>query len=242
MRTRISDATHRTGMARCLTLAALTLIALPLAAQSPEGLADAFAHIDKSAPQFRSLVADLTRDIHTAIINVDEKETGTIKVKVDKSHETRMLIDLTAPDAKTISIDSTRASIYYPKLKLVQDYNITGKKAVVDQFLLLGFGVSSAALKENYDVSFVGMEKVGAENSWHLQLVPKSKEVLQRLKKAELWISETSGLPLQQRFVTSATGDFNLATYSNLKINPNLSDGALKLKYPSGVKVEHPQL
>jgi outer membrane lipoprotein-sorting protein len=217
-------------------------VALPLAAQSPAGLDDAFARMDKSAQQFRSLSADIARNVHTAVINVDEKDSGTIKVKVDKAHETRMLIDFTAPDAKTIAIDSMNASLYFPKLKTVQVYNIASKKALVEQFLLLGFGASSAALKEGYDVTLAGIEKIGTENTWHLQLIPKTKEALQRLKKAELWIGNSAGLPLQQRFVTSSTGDFTLVTYSNMKPNQNISDSALKLNYPKGVTVEHPQL
>jgi outer membrane lipoprotein-sorting protein len=219
--------------------AALTL---PLAAQTGGGTLDAaFASLDKTSQQFHTLTADIARTVHTAIVNADEQDSGTIKVKLDKGRETRMLIDFTKPDPRTVSIDSKEATLYYPKIKTAQAYNIAGKKALVEEFLLLGFGASSTALKESYDVTLAGTEKVGAENTWHLQLVPKSKEVLQRLKKAELWI-DSSGLPAQQRFVTSAAGDFTLVTYSNAKLNPPVSDSALKLNLPKGVKVEHPQL
>ena len=61
------------------------------------------------------------------------------------------------------------------------------------------------------------------------------------LKKADLWIGD-DGLPVQQRFVTSASGDFMLVTYSNLIKNPSVPDSALKLNLPKGVKTEHPQL
>ena len=44
---------------------------------------------------------------------------------------------------------------------------------MVDQFLLLGFGASSAELKQDYDVTLIGMEKLGGENTWHLQLIPQ---------------------------------------------------------------------
>jgi len=238
MRTPTEAMVHHKGMGRfALALA----FVLPLAAQTAS-LDAAFARLDKTSQQFHTMTADINRVVHTAIVNADEKDSGTIKVKIEKNHDTRMLIDFTAPDAKAVSIDSTEATIYYPKIKTAQAYNIAGKKALVEEFLLLGFGASSGALKESYDVTLAGTEKIGAENTWHLQLVPKSKEVLQRLKKAELWISESSGLPAQQRFVTSSTGDFTLVTYSNVKFNPSISDSALKLNLPKGVKVEHPQL
>jgi len=219
----------------------LSLAAQPPALSSPEMNA-AFARLDKTAQQFKAVTADIQRDVYEAVINDHEKDLGTIKARREKTHETRMLIDLTSPDAKTALIDATTVSVYYPKIKTVQVYDIGAKRGLVEKFLLLGFGASSAELKEQYDITWVGMEKLGAENTWHLQLIPKSSDVLQRLRKAELWIGESNGLPAQQRFVTSTTGDFMLVTYTNVRLNPPLGDGALKLNYPKGVTVEHPRL
>jgi outer membrane lipoprotein-sorting protein len=216
--------------------------AVPLCAQSNGDLAAAFARLNMTAQQFKSVEAHLNRDVHTAVINDDAKDSGTIRARREKSHYTRMLIDFAAPDAKTVSIDDAQVRIYYPKLKTVQEYDIGGKRDVVEQFLLLGFGASSTDLKDHYDVTLVGHEQIGGQNTWHLQLVPKSAEALKNLKKAELWISESTGLPLQQKFVTSAGGDYTLVTYSDMQPNKTLSDGALKLSYPHGVTVEHPKL
>jgi outer membrane lipoprotein-sorting protein len=239
MRTPTEGAVHPSGMVRVF---ALTLaLTLRLAAQNSGSLNDAFARLDKSSQQFHGLAAEINRTVHTAIVDADDKDSGTIKVKMEKAHEVRMLINFTAPNPQAVSIDSKEATIYNPKIKKAQAWQLAGKKALVEEFLLLGFGASSAALKESYDVTFVGMEKIGADNTWHLQLIPKSKEVLQRLKKAELWIADNTGLPDQQRFVTSSAGDFHLVTYSNVKVNPPLSDGDVKLNLPKGVTVEHPQ-
>ena len=59
--------------------------------------------------------------------------------------------------------------------------------------------------------------------------------MLQQLKEADLWISDASGLPVQQKFVLSSDGDYQLATYSNVSLTPP-SDQDLKLKVPKGVK------
>jgi len=239
MRTRKPVVVHPNFVAYSLAL--VLGVTLPLSAQSP-ALNDAFARMDKTAQQFKSVTADMKRDVHTAVINDDAMDMGTIKVKREKSHDTRMLIDFTGADAKTVSVDSTSVSVYLPKSKLVQVYDIGAKRKLVDQFLLLGFGASGAEMKEDYEVTLIANEKIGPENTWHLQLIPRSQDVLHNMKKAELWIAETNGLPLQQRFVTSSTGDFTLVTYSNVKFNAPLSDGALKLNYPKGVKTEHPRL
>jgi outer membrane lipoprotein-sorting protein len=217
----------------------VALVAAPLAAQSLE---DVFARMDKTAQQFRSVAADLRRTVHTAVINDDSIETGTIKVKREKSKGTRMLIDFTEPDPKTVAFDGEAVSIYLPKSKIVQVYDVGAKRSLIDQFLLLGFGATSAELKNTYDVSWAGNEKIDGQQTGHIRLIPKSKDVLQRLKKAELWMADASGLPVRQRFVTSDAGDSMLVDYSNVKLNPALSDNSLKLTLPKGVQVQHPQL
>jgi outer membrane lipoprotein-sorting protein len=223
---------------RTAILAAITILADPACAQSLDAV---FARLDKSAQQFHAVIGDIKRNVHTAIVNDDSIENGTIKVKRDKNGVTRMLIDFTGADAKSVAFDGATVSVYYPKIKTVQLYNVGDKRSLIDQFLLLGFGVSSAELKAAYEVTWVGAESVDGKSSSHIQLIPKSKDVLMRLKKAELWISDATGMPERQRFVTSASGDFMLVTYTNAKLNPALTDGALKLVYPKGVQIQHPQ-
>jgi len=224
-------------MFRCLPF--IVLAALPLAAQS---LDEAYARIDQAAAQFKSVTADIKRNVHTAVINDDERDQGNIKVLREKRRDTKMLIQFTGADAKAVAIDGSQISLYTPKEKLVQVYDIGAKKDVVDQFLLLGFGASSKELKDNYNITLAGMEAINGENTWHLVLIPKSAEALKNLKKAELWISQQTGLPIQQKFTTSSGGDYHLVTYSNMKQNVPLSDNVMKLNLPHGVKTEHPKL
>jgi outer membrane lipoprotein-sorting protein len=207
-----------------------------------QSLDDVFARMDSTAQRFHAITADLMRTVHTAVINDNSVESGTIKVKREKARDTRMLVDLTKPDPKTVAIEETTVSVYYPMIKTVQVYDIKGKRSLVDRFLLLGFGATSTELKAEYEISWVGAETIDGKPTQHIQLIPKSPEVMQRLKKAELWISEPSGLPVRQRFVTSATGDFMLVDYSNVKFNPPLSDNSVKLNLPKEVLIQHPQL
>jgi len=60
--------------------------------------------------------------------------------------------------------------------------------------------------------------------------------VTRQLSRFELWISDKTGLPVQQKFY-EPSGDYNVFTYSDMK-TPNLPDSALKLKLPSNVKKE----
>jgi outer membrane lipoprotein-sorting protein len=237
----------RTGVAVRITCVVLKYFALAFAASAPmlaqtpaAGLDDAFARTDKLAQQLKAVTADMNRDVFTSVINDHEKDTGTIKFKRDKAHDTRMLIQFTGADPKTVALDGASVSVYLPKSKVEQVYDV--KKGLVEQFLLLGFGATSTELKSAYDITFLGVENIGSDSTWHLQLIPKSPDVLKSLKKAELWLSQTTGLPAQQKLVLSSSGDYYLVTYSNMKLNPTLPDNDLKLNPPKGVTVEHPRL
>jgi len=217
---------------------AVAFAVLPLMAQGA-GLEDAFATMDKIAQQFRAVSTDIKRDVYTAVIDDHEKDMGTMKAKRDK-HDTLIRIDFTSPAEKVLALDDTKAQVYTPKTKTIQELDV--KKGVVDQFLLLGFGASSAEIKEHYEVTYLGTEKIGADGTWHLQLIPRSSDVLKYLKKAELWISQSSGLPMQEKLYTSTSGDYELVYYSNVKLNPSLPDSAVKLNPPKGVTISRPRL
>jgi outer membrane lipoprotein-sorting protein len=108
-----------------------------------------------------------------------------------------------------------------------------------DQFLLLGFGSNSSDLRDAYTVRLgqPASEIVGGEKTTKIELIPKSQEMLASLKKSELWISDSKGIAVQQKMYTGG-GDYVLATYTNMAVNPSLPD--LKLDLPRGVKVKKP--
>lgn len=242
VRTRIACRIHQIELFRFLATA--LVLTTPLALTVPLGaqtLADTFARMDKTALQLKAVIAGIKRDVHTSVINDDAIDTGTIELKREKSHDTRMLIDFTGKDAKTVSLGESTVSVYYPKIKTVQVYDVGAKKQMVEQFLLLGFGASSEELKQAYDVTWAGREIMGGQQADHLKLIPKSKDISRQVASAELWISEMHALPVQQKIVF-VSGDYWLVTYSDMKYNPPLSDDALKLKTPKGVQIEHPRL
>lgn len=221
---------------------AVVLVASAGGSLPAQSLSGVLARIDKTAPSFKSMTADIKRMVHTAIVNDDTTESGTIRFKREKANETRALIEFTGADAKSVAFDGATVSLYYPKIKTVQIYNVGEKRSMIDQFLLLGFGATGTELQAAYEVTWVGTEQIAGKPAGHIQLIPKAKDVLQRLKKAELWIDDLTGAPVQQRFVTSASGDFMLVTYTAMKPNASVSEGSLKLKLPAGAKIERPQL
>ena len=101
--------------------------------------------------------------------------------------------------------------------------------------LALGFGASGKELKADYTLQELGADTVNGQKAMRLELIPKSKEVLKQLPRIELWISAATGYPIQQKLHQTG-GDYMLATYSDVVINPRLPDSAYKLNLPKGVK------
>jgi outer membrane lipoprotein-sorting protein len=197
------------------------------------------ALMDQAAPKFTGMTGDLTRVAYTKVLDDKTTESGTMKLR-RKGRELQVLLAITKPDPQTVAFGGKKAEKYFPKLKTVQEYDLGKYKGVVDQFLLVGFGTSGRDLSANYAVKYSGEESVGGVKAYKLELVPNSPKMRESFRGLELWVAHDGGYPIQQRFV-QPSGDYHLATYSNVKLNPPLTDGDLKLKLPSGVKREYPQ-
>jgi outer membrane lipoprotein-sorting protein len=214
--------------------------ALAVQATAAESLETVLAAMDRSAAEFRSMSAGMKRISHPAVINEDNIDSGTIVLKRNKPREMRMLVNLTEPDPKTVALAGKKLEIYYPKMQTIQEYDLGKHRAMLDQFFLVGFGTSGKELAGSYTMKLLGTDTIAGQKTARLELIPKSQEVLQHLKKLELWVSESTGYPIQQKFFLPAN-DYMLVTYSNMKANPEMPDSALKLQVPKGVKREYPQ-
>lgn len=215
----------------------LALVCISLHAQNLEAT---FDQLDRTAGSFKSMSADIKRVLYTAAISDSATDGGVMKLRRTRK-DTKMLIEFSGAYAKTVSLEGETFKILYPRTKTIQIWNLGTNRNLVDQFLLLGFGATSEELKKSYKIAFAGEEKIDGQNTEHLVLIPKSDEVLKKLKKAELWIQQAKGLPLQQKFTTSSDGDSTQVTYINLKVNVPFNDSDLQLKEPKGVKKEYPQ-
>lgn len=218
--------------------------AMPMfgAPSAEDPLSAVLTRMDHAAATFKGLKADIKKVAHTEVINVDDIDVGTIMVKRGaKSRDLQMLVEFTQPEAKKLLVVGTKAQLYLlTNPKEVQDFDLTRKfRGMFDQFLLLGFGSNTAELRDAYTVRLgqPESETVGGEKATKIELIPKSKEMLASLKKSELWISDSKGIAVQQKMYTGG-GDYILATYTNMVINPSLPD--LTLHLPRGVKTVKP--
>ncbi len=221
------------------------LVAVPLlflsSGLAADPLQQALAKMEQASTTFKGLTADMKRVIHTAVLNENEEQVGTLAVKRPRPKEFRALLTLKGPNARQVAYSGHNVEIYYPESKLIQIYDINKKLgSQVDKYLLLGFGASPRDLQQVYSIAFVGQEMVNGQKTTRLALTPRQPDTATGLIKAELWVSDETGIAVEQKLYFSG-GDYQVATYTNMKIDPSIPDSAVQLNPPKGVKKEYPQ-
>ena len=211
-----------------------------LLAIAKDNLQEILSRMDKAASEFKAMTAQVTHVTHTDVLNEDTTEAGTAIMKKVQPGEVQARIDFTSPDLKTVTIEKRRVQIYLRKINTLQQVDLDKHGPQLDKFLMIGFGTSGTEIAANYDVTILGSEQFGAQAVTRLQLIPKNGEAKQYVTKLELWIPDQGApYPLREK-IFEPSGDYQLVTYSDQKINPVLKADALELRPPAGVIVEHP--
>ena len=204
-------------------------------------LAEVFARMDRASAKFKDLTADVRKVAYEAALKEETVDIGTIALKVPKRHDYHVLITFQQPDKKQVMIEGTKLVIYFPNSKIAQDMDLgKGNRSQVEAFLLLGFASNSKDLLDAYTVKFGGPDTVMGQKTTRIELISKSKDITAQFPKFELWLSDETGISVQQK-MHMLGGAYALATYTNMKLNQNLPDSAVKLNLSKGVQREHLQ-
>jgi len=203
-----------------------------------QSLQAVFDHMDKAAGSFKGFTADLVKVDHYAIMDTNDTLSGTIAVHKPGPHSIQVL-EKFLPDAEQIELNNTRVQIYHPKTNVLQADDV-GKRyhGLVEEVLLIGLGGTSADLKDEYKVSFGGPEKVGGQAATRLVLVPNDPQLSQSFPKVEVWISDATGIAVQQKLYEKGLADYHVQTYTNMKIG-TVTEAQVKLVVPKDAHKEH---
>jgi outer membrane lipoprotein-sorting protein len=217
-----------------VALALTCLVALPtFARKGKTDFAEVTARMNDTAKRLKTVSTNLEYTKFTVLVNDKSTETGQLFYE-RKGKNVDIRINIDKPDTKVILVGKNRARIYLPKINQVQEYNLEQKSDMVQQFLLLGFGSEINDLKKSYDIKFLKEEDVEGDTTAVLELSPRTESLAAQLTKIEIWISEDSWLPIQQKFYESG-GDYLIAHYTGMKVNRNLPGGTFDL-HDSGAK------
>lgn len=203
---------------------------------------DVLAKMDRGAAKFKTMSADFTRVEYTAIIKDTSEESGRIFLQRRNFKDVRFRIDFTKPQEKSVGYANRNMQIFLPKANTVQIYDFGKQGKVVEEYLmlLLGFGTPGSELKKSYDVKLIGEGSMAGRSASHLQLTPKAADAQQRLKMLDLWVDAAEAYPLEQKVILPS-GDYKTFRYTNVSINPALTDEQVRLNLPKGVQREYPQ-
>ena len=194
------------------------------------------ALMDNSAKDFRSLTADIENVKYTAVVDDKSTETGQIWVR----HDQKMRIEFTKPEARTILRTGDSLFLYNPKLNRVEEYDLGKNRAMVDQYIRLGFGTKSEDLKKSYLVTVTGEEQLDNRRTILVELTPKADQIRSQITRIQMWIDEASWLPMQQKIYESGSGDYILFHYTGMMKNLKISDSKFKQDWPKNASHEKP--
>lgn len=219
----------------------LLLLVSPAFSQpvSPEAV---LARMDKAAARFQGMSAQVEHVTHTAVINDDSKESGSVKWRKVGTSQIQGLLDFTAPDHKIFLFKDRKLQIYTPSSNTVQVLDLSQYKGEIEQFLMTGFGTPRSEMERAYQITVKDRPVVNGRPTTRLELTPRSPEALKRLTRMELWIPDDADYPIQEKLY-QPSGDSNTWIYTDVRINPAppLKDSDLKLNLPKSVQYVYPQ-
>ena len=219
----------------------LMLGCLAAASATVPDLATLLAKMDAAASGWTGMRASLEWVRYMALVDDRSVERGKIVVRRTADGSASMLISFEEPNVYFLSVQGTRVEIYKPKIKTVEEYDVSDSKAKMENALLLGFGTSGSYLGQHFDIELLGPATVNGQSTVHLDLKPKDPQAELNSQRIEMWVSTDTWQPVQQKVYDRSPGDYRLYSYSEVVLNPALTDADFKLRLARGTKRVHPQ-
>lgn len=205
----------------------------PRKERASHDLHEILERMNDASKRLKTVSADLAYITVTVLVNDQSEEDGEMFFRKGKTPE--ILIHIQKPGVKYVLFHKNRGEIYSPKTNQVQEYNLDNYSGLIQQFMLLGFGTETDSLKKAYDIKLLREEELNNDTTAVLELTPKDASVAAQLTKVELWISEGSWLPEQQK-IYQASGDYLLAKYTKVRVNRQLPSSTFEIPYDNSVK------
>lgn len=198
----------------------------PRKGKLPPDLAEILSRMNDTAKHLKTVSANLEYTKVTVLVNDKSTELG--QLFFHKSKNPQILLNFHKPDSKIILFKKDKAEIYLPRINQIQEYDLGQHRGLVQQFLLLGFGTETDHLKKSYNLKFVGEEELDGDTTAILELTPRKETIAAQLIKIQLWISEESWLPVQQKFFEPG-GDYLVTRYTGVKVNRQIPSSTFRI-------------
>lgn len=196
--------------------------------------------MDRTAANFHTTQANFVWTQYTKIVDETDVQKGTVYFR-RSGNQVEMAADISDPTPpKYVLFAGSKVQVYQTKIDQVTEYNTGKDRAAFESFLVLGFGGSGQDMLKSFDVAYSGTEMVDGIETAKLVLVPKAEKVRNTFDHIWLWIDPARGVSLRQQLFAPG-GDYRLATYSDIRLNERIPDGAFKLKTTAKTKFLSPK-
>lgn len=139
-------------------------------------------------------------------------------------------------NTQQVSVDPSQMVLYQPRINQAV-ITTRGQLATKNQefaFFSAPYSLTSAQMKQRYDILHTGDEQAAGVNTSVLQLTPKQQSAVKRMK---WWVSQSSWLPVKTEIIDAKTGEITTITMSNMEVNPQIKDSDFKIKFASGTQI-----
>ncbi len=196
-------------------------------------LEEVLARMDHRGRSLWSLTARIFQKKWTHVLEeFDQGEGGRVYFIREKG-ELYIRKDITHPGMSTLVIQRDELLFYQPRIKQALKYRL-GENKDKAEFLLLGFSSRKEELKAAYVIQLLGTESLQGEETYMVELIPKSKKVSAYFSKIVLWIDSDRWLPIQQKLI-EPTQDYLLIRFHDLRVNSRISKSKFELRLPKDV-------
>ena len=195
------------------------------------------AKMESAGRAATSFSASIFQKKWTSILKeFDKGESGTLLYLRGKQGEAYLRKEIVDPEKNIVAIYDGEVTLYEPRIKQARRYQL-GKNKDKAEFLVLGFGSTTASLSATYNIRLLGVEKIDGQNTTMLELKPKSEKAAAYFSQIVLWVADQIWLPIQQKLV-EPNGDYLLIRFTNLKLNPGIDKARFKVAIPRDVRVD----
>ncbi len=162
----------------------------------------------------------------------DDKAESSGKVTYKKGG--KILWEFEKPSSDKLTINKGIAWLYSPKMKQVQKVNLKDKAQT--ESLLLGFGSTTAEIRDSYEVNLIGADKVNQKDVYILELIPKHKDISAYFSKITLWIDKDLWLPIKTQLLEN-NEDTTTIEFHSIQLNTHVADSVFDFKVPKEAEV-----
>ncbi|HEX5760948.1 MAG TPA: outer membrane lipoprotein carrier protein LolA, partial [Thermoanaerobaculia bacterium] len=207
-------------------------------------------------PRAPGLAADKRLQTLIDRVKLEQRKMRTLEARFVQRQESSMLLqpeesqgtfsyaapdkvrwEYTAPNPISIVILGDQMTTWYRDLNRADRFKVGRYSNQVFEYL--GAKGSMERLKEYFTVYLHTPGKRG--NPFKLRLDPRFARIRKRLKQMEIWIDDTTYLPVRLRYV-EADGDTTEYEFRDVKLNAAIPAERFVLKLPKGVEVREREI